>query len=107
MNTWSGSTGNFGQRNKYFQSQYEIVLRKALVAEKICTVDNSDLKTIQNPYGSQPTATVQAVAGTYTVTAWTVTDDYLSVTDEVIYAEQIYAHDAFFAVLRHYGKPTG
>ena len=61
-------------------------------------VDNSDEKTIQNPYGSQPTATIQAVAGTYSVSAWTVTDDALTVTDEVIYAEQIYAHDQFFAV---------
>ena len=61
-------------------------------------VDNSDEKTIQNPYGSQPTATIQAVAGTYSVTAWTVTDDTLTVTDEVIYAEQIFAHDQFFAV---------
>jgi hypothetical protein len=84
-------------RNKYFQSQYNIVLRNALVAEKICTVDNSDLKTIQNPYGSQPTATIQAVAGTYTKTAWTVTDDYLTVTDEVTYSEQVYAHEEFFA----------
>jgi hypothetical protein len=84
-------------RNKYFQSQYNIVLRNALVAEKICTVDNSDLKTLQNPYGSQPTATLQAVAGTYTKTAWTVTDDYLTVADEVTYAEQVYAHEEFFA----------
>ena len=94
MNTLSDS---FTMRNKYFQSQYNIVLRNALVAEKICTVDNSDLKTLQNPYGSQPTATLQAVAGTYTKTAWTVTDDYLTVADEVTYAEQVYAHEEFFA----------
>lgn len=94
MNTNS----TFGVRNKYFQSQYQIVLRNALVAEKICTVDNSDLKTLQNPYGGQPTATIQAVAGTYAVTAWTITDDTLTVTDEVIYAEQIFAHEQFFAV---------
>ena len=94
MNTNS----TFGVRNKYFQSQYQIVLRNALVTEKICTVDNSDLKTLQNPYGGQPTATIQAVAGTYSVSAWTVTDDTLTVTDEVIYAEQIFAHEQFFAV---------
>lgn len=88
----------YGNRDKYFQSQYEIVLRNALVAEKIMSVDNSDLKRIQNPYGSQPTATIQAVAGTYNVTAWTVTDDALTVTDEVIYAEQVFAHEEFFAV---------
>lgn len=92
------SQSTFGVRNKYFQSQYQIVLRRALVAEKICTVDNSDLKTLQNPYGGQPTATIQAVAGTYAVSAWTITDDTLTVTDEVIYAEQIFGHDQFFAV---------
>lgn len=60
-------------------------------------VDNTDSKRIQNPYGSQPTATIQAVAGTYTVSAWTVTDDALTVTDEVIYAEHVFAHEDFFA----------
>lgn len=88
----------YGNRDKYFQSQYDIVLRNALVAEKICQVDRSDAKRIQNPYGSQPTATIQAVAGTYSVSAWTVTDDALTVTDEVIYSEHIFAHEDFFAV---------
>jgi len=94
MNTQS----TYGARDAYFQSQYEIVLRNALVCEKICKVDNSDEKRIQNPYGSQPTATIQAVAGTYSVTAWTITDDALTVTDEVIYAEHVFAHETFFAV---------
>ena len=94
MNTMS----TYGNRDAYFQSQYEIVLRNALVTEKICDVNNEDLKRIQNPYGGQPTATVQAVAGTYTVTAWTITDDALTVTDEVIYAEHVFAHEEFFSV---------
>lgn len=94
MNTQS----TYGERDKYFKSQYEIVLRNALVAEKICDVDNSDTKRIQNPYGTQPTATIQAVAGTYSVSSWTVTDDALTVTDEVIYAEHVFAHEEFFAV---------
>lgn len=93
-----GTMSTYGNRDKYFMSQYDIVLRNALVCEKICDVDNSDLKRIQNPYGSQPTATIQAVAGTYTVSAWTVTDDALTVTDEVIYAEHVFAHEEFFAV---------
>ena len=93
-----GTMSTYGNRDKYFMSQYDIVLRNALVCEKICDVDNSDLKRIQNPYGGQPTATIQAVAGTYTVTAWTITDDALTVTDEVIYAEHIFAHEEFFAV---------
>lgn len=79
------------------KSQYDIVLRNALVCEKICSVDRSDQKRIQNPYGSQPTATIQAVAGTYSVSAWTITDDALTVTDEVIYAEHVFAHEEFFA----------
>lgn len=94
MNTQS----TYGDRDKYFQSQYDIVLRNSLVAEKVCDVDTSDLKRIQNPYGTQPTATIQAVAGTYSVTAWTITDDALTVTDEVIYSEHIFAHEEFFAV---------
>ena len=87
----------YGDRDKYFQSQYEIVLRNQLVTEKISQVDTSDSKRIQNPYGSQPTATIQAVAGTYSVTAWTVTDDALTVTDEVIYSEHVFAHEEYFA----------
>jgi hypothetical protein len=39
------------------------------------------------------------VAGTYSVTAWTVTDDALTVTDEVTYAEHVYRHDELFAVM--------
>lgn len=87
----------YGDRDAYLQSQYDIVLRNALVAEKVCSVDRSDNKRIQNPYGGQPTATIQAVAGTYSVTAWTITDDALTVTDEVIYAEHIFAHEEFFS----------
>lgn len=93
-----GTQSTYGERDKYFQSQYAYVLRNSLVTEKICTVDNSDTKRIQNPYGGQPTATIQAVAGTYSVTAWTITDDALTVTDEVIYAEHVFAHEEFFAV---------
>lgn len=78
---------------------YEIVLRNALVAEKVCDVDRTDQKRIDNPYGNQPTATVQAIAGTYTVTAWTITDDALTVTDEVTYGEHIFNHEEIFAAL--------
>lgn len=88
----------YGNRDAYLKSQYDFVLRNALIAEKICDVNRSDVKRIQNPYGSQPTAAIQAVAGTYSVTAWTVTDDALTVTDEVIYAEHIFAFEDFFAV---------
>ncbi len=87
----------YGDRDAYLKSQYDFVLRNALVCEKICDVNREDVKRIQNPYGNQPTATVQAIAGTYSVTAWTITDDALTVTDEVIYAEHVFAHEEFFA----------
>lgn len=93
MNTQS----TYGDRDTYLKSQYEIVLRNALVCEKICDVNREDTKRIQNPYGNQPTATVQAVVGTYSVSAWTVTDDALTVTDEVIYSEHVFSHEEFFA----------
>jgi len=77
-------------RDKYRSAALEQVLRNALVSEKICEVDRTDNKRIQSPYGSQPTATVQAIAGTYSVNTYTTTDDTLTVTDEVIVAEHIF-----------------
>lgn len=77
-------------RDKYRLSNLDILLRAGLVAEKIAMVDRSDAKTIQNPYGSQPTTVVQAIAGTYTPASYTTTDDTLTVADEFIVAEQVY-----------------
>jgi hypothetical protein len=68
----------------------DTLLRAALVAEKICNVDRDGVKTIQNPYGSQPTTVVQAIAGTYTPATYTTTDDTLTVSDEFIVAEQVF-----------------
>lgn len=67
-----------------------MALKNALIAQKICNVDDSDLKTIENPYITQVTAAIQAVAGTYTPAARTVTDDSLSVDDEVVVSTQVY-----------------
>ena len=78
-------------------SQYDQVLRRALVTEAICNVDRSDTRYIQNPYGSSASATIQAVAGTYSVASWTVTDDTLTVSDEVIVGEHIFHHEQVFA----------
>lgn len=85
-------TGTYGSswRAKYFSSNLQSVLRNALVCEKICNVDSTDSKYIHNPYSSQPTAAVQATAGTYSVSAFTITDDTLTVTDEVIYGEHVF-----------------
>lgn len=76
-------------RDKYRMAVLENALRNALVAEKICEVDRSDAKTIQNPYGSEPTVVVQALAGTYSPAALTTTDDTLTVADEFIVSEHI------------------
>lgn len=65
-----------------------------LVAEKICTVDRTDSKYIQNPYQTAPTAVVQAMVGTYATAAYTTTDDALTVGDEVYCAYQIYDFEA-------------
>lgn len=90
MNTIGTSTIGTSWRAKYFSKNLQQVLRNALVAEKICQVDNTDILYIHNPYGNQPSAAVQALAGTYSVTAYTITDDSLTVTDEVIFAEQVF-----------------
>lgn len=53
-------------------------------------VDRSASKTIQSPYMSAVSSTVQALAGTYTPAALTTTDDTLTVADEVITATHIF-----------------
>jgi hypothetical protein len=91
-------TGTYGSswRAKYFSSNLQQVLRKALVAEAICDVDRSGSFYIHNPYSNQPTAAIQALAGTYSVTSWTVTDDSLTVTDEAIYGEHVFDFERQF-----------
>lgn len=86
MNTISTKT----YRDKYRLANLDTLLRSALVTEKICMVDRSGSKTIQSPYGSQPTTTIQAIAGTYSVNAYTTTDDTLTVADEFNCAEHIF-----------------
>lgn len=77
-------------RDKFKLATLEQSLRNRLVSEKICSVDRTDNKRIQSPYGSQPVATVQAITGTYSISDYTTTDDTLTVTDEVIVAEHIF-----------------
>lgn len=77
-------------RKKWMPNLLQEVLHNALVANKICVEDNSDVKYIENPYGSAGTVTQQAIAGTYSVATYTSTDDTLTVTDEFVWSEQIY-----------------
>lgn len=76
-------------RDKYRAAQIMQALRNAVVAEKVCLVDRSDLKTISSPYITAMSTVVQAVVGTYTPANITTTDDSLSVDNEFIVSGQI------------------
>lgn len=76
-------------RDKYRAAQIMQALRNAVVAEKVCLVDRTDLKTISSPYITAMGTTVQAVVGTYTPANVTTTDDTLTVADEFIVSGQI------------------
>ena len=86
MNTIS----TYSYRRKYRMKSLETLLRNALVAEKVCQVDRTELKYIDSPYGSQPTTVVQAIVGSYATASYTLTDDTLTVADEFVVAEHIY-----------------
>ncbi len=77
-------------RDKWRLANLDFLLRNALVAEKVCMVDNSGLKIIHNPYGSQVTAVVTGLTGTYAINDYTTTDDDLTVDTEFKYGEQVY-----------------
>lgn len=79
----ANTLGTEALRRKYLQSSLQTQLRTAVVAEEICKVDRSDLNYIASPYVTAQAATVQAKTGTYTPAAMTVTNDTLTVTDEV------------------------
>jgi len=85
----AGTAINSSWRKKYFSSTLQQVMTTALVSEKCFTHDTSGGRYIENPYGSAVTAAIQAVAGTYSPSAFTVLDDTLAVNDEVVYGEQI------------------
>ena len=90
MNTINTGTYGSSWRAKYFSSKLQQVLRKALVADKICMVETADVFYVHNPYTTQPTAAIAAVAGTYSVSAWSITDDTLTLTDEANYANHVF-----------------
>lgn len=77
-------------RDKYRAAQIQQALKNAVVAEKVCIVDRTELKTISSPYITAVTTVVQAVVGTYTPAAITTTDDTLTVADEFIVATHIF-----------------
>lgn len=86
LNTISTKT----YRDKYRLANLDIVLRNALVSEKICEVDRSNSKTIQCPYGAQAVTAVSGLTGTYAVADYTTTDDTLTVDAEFKVSEHVY-----------------
>lgn len=84
------NTISFAYRQKYFAKTFQQILKRSLVANAICDVSRSGEKYINNPYSSSVTAVVQALAGTYSVSGWSTTEDTLIVADEFIYGEHIF-----------------
>jgi len=95
MNTIGTSTTGTSYRAKYFRATFQQILERSLVARAISEFDESGSKYIHNPYTNTPTALVQSLTGTYSVSAWTITDDSLTVTDEFTYGEHIYHFEEF------------
>jgi len=77
-------------REKYRLSFLDTTLRSASVTMKITKVDESGSKYIKSPYLSATSTTIQAIAGTYSINAWTTNDDGLTVTDEFMNAIHVF-----------------
>lgn len=90
MNTIGTGTYGSSYRSKYFKKTFQEILKRSLVANAILDISKSGEKYIHNPYTSEVTAVAQALAGTYSVSAWTITDNTLEVADEFIYGEHIF-----------------
>ena len=88
--TGTNTLGSTTYRVKFKQANLDKILRRMLIAEKICEVDRTDSYLIRNPYGSQPTAQMGSITGTYTVDDYTTTDDSLTVDNEIKVAEHVY-----------------
>ena len=85
-------TGTYSEvwRGKYMTDTLQVALRKSMVSRAIFNYDESGSYYIHNPYRNQPVASVATMAGSYAVTAWTTTDDTLTVTEQVTYGEHVY-----------------
>jgi len=89
-NTIGTSTLSEVWRIKYFKTKLDLQLRSALVSEKVFMVDRTEAKYISNPYLTGATAAIAAMAGTYSVSTATTTDDKCEVTDQVTYGVHLF-----------------
>lgn len=99
----SNVKGTTTWREKFFGPNLQQILRNALVMEAICTVDRSDSRLIKNPYINQTVVEISALTGTFTPTAWTTTNDTLTVGTEFKAAEHVYD---FENVMANYNLAT-
>ena len=86
----ANTLSTYSKRNKYMKSMIETALRESLVAEKICLVDRSNIRTIQNPYSTAPAVELTKLTGTYTPATHTITDDTLTVNREFKVSEHVF-----------------
>jgi hypothetical protein len=88
--TGANTISTTANRNKFRLSVLDSVLTTALVAEKICMVDRSELYTLQSPYITDPTTTVSGLTGTYAIDDYTITASTLTIADEFKVANHVY-----------------
>jgi hypothetical protein len=82
--------GTTNWREKFFGPNLQQILRNALVAEAVATVDRSGDRLIKNPYINQTVVEITALTGTFTPTAWTTTNDTLTVGTEFKAGEHVF-----------------
>ena len=91
------SLSTYTNRRKYRLASLDTALRNMTVAEAIVVVDRGDGKYIDSPYGDQSTATVSSITGTYSVGVFGTHDDLLTITDQFVKSDHIYANDRAFS----------
>lgn len=96
-------TFNFTEKTAYNQKWVSGLLQETLnsgtVAEKIMLVDTSDNKYIENPYGDAGVVTQQSPVGTYSVDAFTVAADTLTVSEEFVWSEHVFTYEQVLAIV--------
>jgi len=88
--TGTNTLATYAYRVKFYKANLQRILRNSLVSEAIFEVDRTDSYLIRNPYGSQPSAQIGDITGTYSVDDYTTTNDSLTVNIECKVAEHVY-----------------
>ena len=86
-------------RKKWLSSMFQELLQSATVAEKIMMVDTSNVKYIENPYADAGVVTQQSPVGTYSIDAFAVNPDTLTVSEEFVWSEHVFSFEQIAAVV--------